>query len=173
MKISGAIEPAFIVEPRRVDHQRFVFPSARGIPHPGVDLRLDFDVHVRDAAGIRVRIREQHVRRRLHDLERVRHVGRPWNSGQVTFDFRVQLHPLVRVGFLFCQRRGPVGNLVADDNAFAGRNAESCSQLQHRTLSLIVILDVPIGGIHRLPDAVQIRLAVCGPRGAVGGLLAS
>jgi hypothetical protein len=68
--------------------------------------------------------------------------------------------------FCFFLRRGlgQIGERAAFHDARASRDAAGGAERDHRSDARRMILDVPMGGVERLPDAVQVRFAVGGTR---------
>jgi len=106
--------------------------------------------------------------RRLKDLEGIGHVGRTRHTRQIALDLWIGGQPAVGVLSLLRGGFGQVGDLVAFDDPFAGGNAERRAERDDRALFRWMILDIPIGRIQRLPDAVQVRFAVGGACRLVG-----
>jgi len=92
--------------------------------------------------GVDVFVKDGQLIRLLNDLKRIRHVGNARHARQVTLRFRVQRRALVVILLLLDERLGLVRDLVALDNARTARY----------TFLRGVILNIPRGGIHRLPD---------------------
>jgi hypothetical protein len=107
--------------------------------------------------GVDVFVEDRDLGRRLHDLERVRHVVDPRRADHEAFRLGIRGMPAAIVHLALRERQRQVRNLVALDNALARRNAK----LRR------VILDIPDCRVDRLPDPLQIGLAVGGSRHAV------
>ena len=89
--------------------------------------------------------------RRLSDLKRIGHVGDARHARQIAVGFgEIGGLAIGEVFLLLCQSPGLIGDLIALYDAQSRRD----SQLPD------MILNVPGSGVHRLPDAVQIRLSV-------------
>ena len=74
------------------------------------------------------------------------------------------------VGLLLLERFRLVGNLSTFDDALARRaGAVGSGQLGMRTGLGLVILEIPVRRDERLPDAVQVGVAVSQSRCAIGG----
>ena len=79
---------------------------------------------------------------------------------------------LLEVLFLLRERPGLIRNLAAFDDALAaGAGAVRAVELRVKAGLRLVILQIPVGGDERLPDAAQIGMAVGAMRGAVRGRL--
>ena len=157
-----------------------VSPSQRRdrLPHPRIDGRRPgiLQVNVSNRAGVLVR--HQQLTRALDDLKRIRHVGRARDAGQVALDLRIARQPLLLVLLLRLQRVRAIRQLVALDDADARRNGADCTQRDHRhcrdgaVRSVTqrerrprdVHLNVVVGFVECLPDAVEIGMAVGKPR---------
>ena len=87
----------------------------------------------------------------LDDLEWVRHISGARNARQIAVGFD-GVRRLAAGEVLQLFRRGPglVRNLVAFDNALSGRPTDLTR----------VVLKVPRGGIHRLPDSAEVGFPV-------------
>jgi hypothetical protein len=110
----------------------------------------------------------------VDDLERERLVVRARNAGEVALDLRIARQPVFLVLDLFLQCFGRVGELVAFDDAEPARHRADGAEREHflrgnrrhgtgphrQRRPRAVRLDIPVGGIDRLPDAVQVRPAV-------------
>src|SRR5690606_20256451 len=109
----------------------------------------------------RVLVREQdHVALALHDLERIRHVRRARNARHVALGLRVRRGPAGTVLLALRERLRLVWNGSADDDALPGRDRGDRPELPEVLDRLRgVALEIPVGRVHRLPYAVQIRLA--------------
>ena len=107
----------------------------------------------------------------LHDLKRKRHVGGARHARQIAFHFRIQLQPVRVVFFLLLRGCRQIRNLAAFHHADAGRFRAGRTQRHDLTGLRRMALQVPVGRVHGLPDAVQIRLAVGGSRRFVGLVL--
>ena len=171
VKIAGPIEPCFAVERVHIDDQRVAFPSAARPPHPRIGGAFVFAVHVDCAACAGVFIGHQDMRRRLHNLERVGHVGGSRHARHIALDLGIELQP-VRAILLFLRGRPRlIGNLIAFHDAESGRHAEGCAELEHRSLTGGVTLNVPVGGVVGLPNPVEIGLTIleCRARRLIAG----
>src|SRR5205085_11488258 len=78
----------------------------------------------------------------------------PRDTGQITLRLGIGGRAVREVLALARERFRLVGDLVTVDDAEAGGDVLACR----------VILDVEVGGVHHLPDAAQVRLAVRGSR---------
>ena len=171
VKIARAIEPGLIVQTGDVHHQCVAFPMPGRPAHPAVHRRRSRIVHVDGSHRAVVFIGDQNHLAGLHDLKRKRHVGGARNARQVALHFRIQLQP-VRVIFFFLLRRcRQIGNLAAFHHADARRLRAGGAQRHHLAGLRRVALQIPVGRVHGLPDAVQIRLAVGGSGRFVGLIL--
>src|SRR2546427_12572681 len=159
--IAGSIKPGQIVEAVHLDHKRVAVPLAVRPPHPAVHRRLCVVDHVDGAIGAGVLVHEEDVVHSLDDLERVRHVGRPRQPRHVALGFRIRLGPsrLVLLPLLQAVRRVRDRAVVVDDHALSRRNREHGAELPERGRRGGVILEVPVGGVDGLPDAIQVRMA--------------
>jgi hypothetical protein len=145
------------------------------------------------ARGARELVGDDDLVGALEDLERVRQIRGARHAGHEALDLRVALQPFARV--FVPLRRGPrlIRNLAAGHHTFAGghtahgakradgwigqfdrrrahetRNAASAGGRQQRQgRAGGMRAQIEVGGVERLPDAVEIRLAVRGARGAV------
>ena len=95
--------------------------------------------------------------RRLHDLERVRHVVDARRADHEAFRLGIGGLPVAVIHLApgKCQRK--IGNLVAFDDALPRRDTEFSG----------MVLEIPDSSIHRLPDALEIRLSIDRARRAV------
>src|SRR5690606_5718929 len=119
-----------------------------------------FRVHVDGTIRVRVLVREQdRVALALDDLKRVRHVRRPRDAGHVALRFRIRRGPPGTILFAFRERLRQVRDRTADDDALARRDRRDRAELPE-LFELLgrVPFEVPVGGVHRLPDSVQVRL---------------
>src|SRR6185369_13298233 len=102
-----------------------------------------------------------------NDLKWKRHVGRSRHPRQVTLHLGIELEPvraiLVALGECF---RTVWKRSHFDDTETAG-NGACRAELQHRAGCCRVRLDVVVRGIDRLPDAIEVRLAVRCTRRAI------
>src|SRR5713101_2073171 len=159
--IAGSVEPGQIVEALHLDDKRVAVPFAVRPPHPAVHRRLGVAGHVDGAIGAGVLVNEEDVVLSLDDLERVRHVGRPRQPRHVALGFRIRLGPssLVLLPLLQTLRRVRDRAVVVDNHAPSRRNREHAAELPERGRRRGVTLDVPVGGVDGLPDAIQVRMA--------------
>ena len=169
VEVTRAVEPCPVVEAGDIHDQRFTLPASPRPSHPGVDRRILGFRHAHDPAGAGKFVGYQDRVARLDDLKRMRHVCRAGHTRQVALDLGVERQPVV--GVLLLLLRGPrlVRDVVAFDHTGAGRDAERGAKRDQRTLSCRMILDIPVGGVHRLPDPVQVGVAVAGSRCLVLG----
>ena len=114
----------------------------------------------------------------------MRHVGGARHAGQIALDLGIQRQPVLLVLLLLCERLGPVRNLPLD-HADTRRHGANGAQRQDRGRRdrpvragaqghggpRRVQLDVVVGLVERLPDAVQVGMAIGQPGGAVRGRL--
>src|SRR4029079_2643763 len=167
--VAGTVEPAAVVETRDLDYERVAFPMSVRPTHPAVDGRLFVLRHVHDAIRAREFVDEQDVAVALHDLERIRHVRRARNPRHVALGLGIRLRPALTILFALSERLGLVRNRAALDDALTrgarGDRAELPEVAQARSG---VVLEIPIGAAHRLPDSVHVRLAAY-LRWVVGG----
>src|SRR5687767_1749170 len=96
--------------------------------------------------------------RSVGDLKWIGHVVRPWHSWHVALDLRVELQPMLTVLFLLGRRPWLIGDLIALHDALPRGNAECRPQFEDWALAGPMILNVPIGGVHRLPDTIEVGL---------------
>src|SRR4029079_5263298 len=124
----------------------------------------------------------------------VRHVRRTRHSGHVALDLGISLEPVLCV--LLLLRGGPwlIRDVVALDDTLACGHTADGSKRAHQWMRKFNVcgpnepghsaacgcwrerqsrfggvgLDVEVGGVERLPDAVQIRFAVSRARGLKG-----
>src|SRR5690606_12395044 len=98
----------------------------------------------------------------LNDLERVGHVSRARNAGEVAGGFRIVVDEVGLVLVQALQRFRLVRDLPAFDHAeTGGERADGTDQaISHWIRARVMRLEVPVGGVHHLPDAVEVRLAV-------------
>jgi hypothetical protein len=121
---------------------------------------------VNDAQRISELVRNQDLVRALHDLERKGHVHGARDTGHVALGFRiagcvqvlrVRLQAVLEVLLLLLARPRLIRDLVAlDDARAAGRRTVYAEQTRERRRTGLVRQDVSVGGIHRLPDTIQI-----------------
>ena len=162
-----------------------VSPSQRPdrLAHPRIDRRRTGILQVDVARRARVFIRDEDGLRALEDLERIRHVGRARHAGQIALDLGIRRQPVLLVLFLLREASGLYGISSPSTTPMPGRHradraerqdrgrrhrpVRTRAQRQRRTRH--VHLNVPVGLVIRLPDAVQIRMAVRRSRRPVGG----
>src|SRR6185503_5367856 len=113
--------------------------------------------HVEDAARARKRIGDENLAIALDDLKRERHVGGARHPRHVALRLRVLLPPVLEVLLLLLRRPRLVGDLVALDNADAGRFGKERPELG-RARPRAVREDVPVGLGHRLPETVEVGM---------------
>ena len=186
-EVARPIQPGHAVQAGHVDDERVAFPTADRLSHPRIRGRLAgiFEEHVSHRAGVLVCDEERALA--LHDLERVRHVARARHARQIALDLRIALEPFVAVLVPDLQLLGLVRDLAAVDHSHAARHGADSAKgedllrrqrsvgagpRRHR-VTRHVPLEVVIGGIHRLPDSVQIGVAVGEPRRPVSLRLTS
>ena len=160
MEITRSVEPCLIVETRHIDNQRVAFPMARRPAHPCVIGTFQLAIHVDGSIGAREFVGDQDVQRRLNDLKWIWHVRRARHTRQIALDLWIGSQPLLRVLFLLCRRLRQVGDFVAFHDASARRNAERGTERGDRSHLGRMILDIPIRGVERFPNAVQVRLPI-------------
>src|SRR5262245_22753213 len=172
--VAGAIEPCLFALSRHVDDKSLTLPSSARPSHPRVGGRVLLPVHAHDTRRAGELVREQDVRARpLHDLKWERHVGGARHTGHVALHLRiaevvprlvaahVDAQAVVEVALLLRERLRLVGNLAAFDDALSRRAGRvRAAELGMWTRLGVVILQIPVGGHHRLPHAVQIGMAV-------------
>jgi hypothetical protein len=117
----------------------------------------------------------------LQDLKRIGHVGRAWHTGQIAFDFWTQIQPIGLVLFLSRKGFGPIGNFAAFHDAEARGHCPDSTQRKHRSRryralgprakrhrrTRYVSLKIEVRFIQRLPDSIEIGLAVRAARRAI------
>ena len=172
MEITRAIEPRLIVQTGHVDHQRFALPVTVGPPHPTIAGRLRRRAHINDANRASVFVSHQNVLLRLDDLKRIREIGGTWHARQITLHLRIQLHPIRLILLLLGGRRRQIRDLIALDDAQAGRHGKDCSERGHGPLGGGMSLQVPIRRVEGLPDSVQVGFSIRGPRRTISRGLA-
>jgi hypothetical protein len=147
---------------------------ADGLAHPGVDGRragiLELDV----AHGARILIGEDHRLVALKNLKWVGHVVCPRDTGQKTLDLGIAFKPMRLVVFPDGQSFRCVGNRAAlddaetrrhrthgahRDNLFGGHRAEGPGP-EGKGSARSVGFDIPVGAVHGLPYAIQVRMRV-------------
>ena len=182
--VAGSIEPVLAVELRHVHDQRVAFPAADRVPHVGQIRRSLHLIEVNRSARARELERHLDLVRALHDLKGVGHVHRARNAGQIALQLRIAVDPMVCVLLLDLRRLRLVRDRpVAFDDAHRSGHATRCAERKHgrrcharvriwidaflgdRTRSRLMGLEVPMSFVERLPDAVEIRLAVSRARG--------
>src|SRR5690606_8562445 len=106
-------------------------------------------------------VREQNdVPFALHDLERVRHIRRARNARHIALGFRVRCGPPRAILVSLRERLRLVGNRSADDDALPGRYRAEGAELPEGLYRLGGMpFEIPVSGVERLPNAVQVRLA--------------
>src|SRR5262249_61755455 len=87
------------------------------------------------------------------------------------FPYTTLFRSVGKILFLLLECFRLVWNRTAFDDAATRSNGVCCTELIKRARRGRVGLDVPIGFIHRLPDTVQVRLAVLCPGRPVGRCL--
>ena len=110
----------------------------------------------------------------LEDLERKRHVGSARHPRQVALDLRVAIEPLLPVLVANFERLGSVRNHAAFNHARAAGHRAHCPEVHHflgghRTvrprperhcMPRGMCLKVVVGRVQRLPDSIQVGVAV-------------
>jgi hypothetical protein len=99
-------------------------------------------------------------------LKWIGHVGRSRDAGHVAFGFGIFRHPLREILFLLLKGLWLGGNLPSFNNALPGRHRPNRAGLPHGSGLRRVIEQVPVRGVHRLPDSVKVRMAA-EPRRAI------
>ena len=167
MVVPRTIEPGRVEKARGVHDQRFPLPMPVRPPHPTIGGSLLVVVHIDGANGARKFVQDHDVLLALDDLEGVRHVRRARHPRQIALDFGIQRQPVSSVLLLFCQRLGLVRKLAPFNDAHSARHRIAGAQLPDQPRRRRMGLDVPIGRVERLPDPVQIGLAVPGAGGPI------
>src|SRR5213593_2242942 len=175
VEIPGPVEPVLARWPlrreqngcresRHIDNQRIALPFAVGPAHPGIDGRLRWFPHIDLAASVGILIDDRQPLLTLtdtgKDLEWIRQIRSAGHTGQMTFQFRIELQAVLVV-FLFLFR-GPllIRNPSAFDDAQAWRRCADRAELENRRRSAALAFEVPVCRVEGLPDAAQVRLAV-------------
>src|SRR6185503_15858420 len=97
----------------------------------------------------------------LHDLKRVRHVGRARYSRAVALRLWIVGGPRRAVLVALLERLRQIRNRAALDDARPWRHGEQRTEppeFRHRLGRSA--FEVPVSGVHGLPNTVQIRMAV-------------
>ena len=79
--------------------------------HPGVVRRLRYPVEMNGARGVGELVGDVDFVGALRDLERERHVHGARGAGQIAFQLRIAVDPMLGIHLLLRQRFGFVGNL--------------------------------------------------------------
>src|SRR5262249_53793176 len=135
--------------------------------HPGIGSRLLWWSHVDEAIRRSVLVDKQNIALRLHDLERIRHIGCARNSGHVALRLRIFGHALceVIIPFLLCFRF--VWNFATFNDGLTRGDCANCPGLPEWAGLRWMIQQIPICSVHRLPNAIQVwatsetRCTVC------------
>ena len=94
-----------------------------------------------------------------NDLKWVGHIHGARHARQIAFDFRIAVHSIRKVFLLFLQRLRLIGNRAALHDAETGRNGKLRTELPEGTRRCAMPFDIPICGVHGLPDSIQFRFA--------------
>src|SRR5262249_18709787 len=133
MEISCPVKPTEVVKTFCIDNERFAFPTSVGPAHPTIGRRFRLISHINRAQRTG-KFKDHHdLLCTLEYLKRIRHVHRARNAGQVAFRFWVQSHPVCKILLLFLKRLRLVWNRSTFNNAEAGSNRVSRSQLPEWT----------------------------------------
>ncbi len=181
VEIPRAVEPRLVVEMRHVDHERVSVPAPDRVAHPRVVRRTGDGIQVNRAGRVRERVHHLDLVRALHDLKRIRHVGRARDARQIAFELRIAVDPVCRVLRLPRRGRRRVRNLpVALHHADRSRNDRGRAEREHGSRgdlgvgiwidaalchgagARVVRLQVPVRLVVGLPHAADVRLAVRG-----------
>src|SRR6267378_5167355 len=155
--IAGTIQPRLIIRPRRCYDQDVAFPSSVGSAHPRIDGRLRVIFHVNDSVRGREWVDHQKIAVTLENLERKVMVGYAWNSQHVALRFRVRRRPIGAVFVALFERLRQVRNRASAHDAPPRRNRPDRAELPEVFACFRrMTLEIPIGGVQRLPDAVQV-----------------
>src|SRR6202046_5193823 len=174
-----------MAEPSVSDHQCVASKVADRLAHPTVriDQRspslLQVVAEFNYARGIStVFVCDQNVVLGLENLKRIRHISDAGNSTLVTFRFwigeilgpvfdheRIRMQPFRAVTIPL----GECFRLVGDRSSLHPTETARLGQISTDEIGVgcgcgPMFLDVPIRGIHGLPDAAQVRLTVCRSR---------
>src|SRR5947208_16370948 len=106
-------------------------------------------------------------------MKRIRYGGDARHAGHVALKFRiadgvprlvaadVNGAALLEVRLLLCERPRLIRNLAALDDALAGRSgAVHAVEFRMQAWLRVVILQIPVRGDERLPDAAEVGMAV-------------
>ena len=157
------------------------------MPHPEIVGRSLHLVEVDDASGVRELEDHLDLVRALDNLKGIGQIHRPRDAREITLELRIPVDPVFSVLLLFSQRFRLVRNLTvtlhhAERPGNAGGRAEGehrCgghlnvrvgehALLHHRSGMRLMSLEIPIGLVHHLPNAIEVGLAVhrtCRSRG--------
>ena len=118
-------------------------------------------LHVHRAIRVRERVNEQNVVVALHDLKRVRQIRRARNARQDSTRLRDRSSANPRDSRRACaSASGRYGNLAFLHDALPCRHgADGAEPPEILELRRGVALEIPVGRVHGLPNAVQVRVA--------------
>ena len=122
VKVSGAIEPAQVVESLRVDDQRLPFPASVRPSHPAVSRCFRLIGHVDRPHRTRILVNEHDVLLALDDLKRVRHVGGARHPGQIALHLRIELQPVRAILVSLLERLRRIRQRPAFDDTETSRH---------------------------------------------------
>jgi hypothetical protein len=178
--VAGAIEPGLVVEAGDVitSVSPSHLPTDWPIHESAAAARI---LHIDVAHGARVLVRDEDVVLALEDLERIRHVVGARHAGQIALDLGIGSQPVLLVVLLLLERAGrygivspstmprpagtePTAPIFTISGAGTGTNWPGTIASAPRGMRL----EIEIRGVQRLPDAVQVGLAVLGARPLAG-----
>src|SRR3970040_1593710 len=102
------------------------------------------------ANGMQVLVEDRDLVATLHDLKRKRHIGDARDAWQETPGLRIHGMTIPEVLVFLCQRGWQIRNLVSVDDPC------TCGDAQLR----MMILNIPCGGVQRLPDPLHVGMTV-------------
>src|SRR5262245_58400288 len=129
------------------------------LPHPRVDRRWTRIFQKDVAIGAVVLISNRNSFLALENLEWIWQVGGPRHARQFALDFGIGVQPIFKVLFFLRCRRWQVGDLAALHHTWPTRLGPPSAARDYCSGSSLMTLEVPIRGIHTLPNAIQVGLA--------------
>src|ERR1019366_3096717 len=157
VEVTGAGEPCGVVETLYVDDERGAVPAAVGVAHPRVGRAVSgAGLDRNEAGGAGELVGDEDGAGRLHDLERIRHVSGAGHAGKEAFHFGIGGEPVGAALLLLSGGGGGGGDFVTLHNTEPGRLRAGGTEGEDRTLRRGMGEEIPVGGIERLPDAVEV-----------------
>src|SRR6202030_1275554 len=87
------------------------------------------------------------------------------HTRHIALYFGIQLDPVFTIFLLLGCRPRLVRDVAPFNHADPGGLGEGSTERDHRACVRLVSQDVPVGGVHGLPDPVEVGLAIRCPAG--------